>query len=396
MGNFIQNGDFSSGFDYWHNGVGEDPYVLDVGKIKGSSYSASAILKVYNIAQSFSLNEEVIAGKITVWCKWVASGGNISDGYNQFVVELHKPDTSKVTLLDTTKTAENGEGYLLNNYDIKAHFTQYGTYWLYLTLKTVSSMGDNPDPPPLFGYGVSYGWYDNINVNIGVKKYKTVHEAIGGAESYSKFLGVSEQEIMQLSEAYNKLVKVKRFLEGVKLSETYEITASFNKEIAEVVQLVESFSTKASFKRSEQESVVLAEMYEILAGKKKEVKELLAVSEAYSFLLRRAISEVIKLAESFNKKVSVSKSEVIRLAEDWFIKGYFHYSESEIVKLAESYTYIRGKTGEATEIAKLKESIQAKRTHGNVETTYYIDLPTQWDEIAPATTKWIKSKVERN
>jgi len=164
MSNVILNGDFSSGFDYWHNGVGGDPYVLDAGKIKGSSFSSSTTPKEYSITQSFALSEGVGAGTITAWCKWVAPGGNISNGYSRFIVELHKPDTSYVTLLDTTKTAESGEGNLLDGVNIAAHLTQAGTYWLYLILRVVSSKGENPDPPPTYSHGVSYGWYDNIGI----------------------------------------------------------------------------------------------------------------------------------------------------------------------------------------------------------------------------------------
>ena len=242
--NKIQNGDFSSGFDSWHNGVGEDPYILDAGKIKGNSHSSSVLLKTYNIAQSFYSNEEVVSGKITAWCKWVAPGGNISDGYSRFVVELVKPNTTSVTLLDSTKTAESSEGYLLNDSDIKTHLAQYGIYWIYLTLKTLSSKGDNPDAPPPYSYGVSYGWYDNISIDIAVKKYKTVHEVIGSTGKLGGKASISRSEIVGLSESYSTEVFSPSFnyetaSESVGLSESYSTILKRIRREAEVVGLVE-------------------------------------------------------------------------------------------------------------------------------------------------------------
>ena len=281
--NKILNGDFGSGFDSWHNGVGEDPFVLDAGKVKGSSYSASVLLKTYNIAQSFYSNEEVVAGKITVWCKWLATSGDVSDGYNQFVVELFKPDTTSVTLLDSTKTATSGEDNLLDAVDITAHLAQYGTYWLYLTLKTMSGKSDNPDPPPTYSYGVSYGWYDNINIDIAVKKYKAVHEKLGSSGAIVSEAKVSKSEIVGLSEAYS--------------TEVY--SPVFNYETAS-----ESFG----------------------------------LNESYSKLIKR----------------------------------------------------IRG----VVEVVGLVEAVQAKRTQGNLETTYVLEDLTQWTEISKTETPWIKTKVE--
>lgn len=280
--NNIQNGDFSAGFDHWHNGVGEDAFVLDAGKAKGASYVASADVKTYNIIQSFSSNEEVVAGKVTVWCKWLATGGNISDGYNRFIVELHKPDTTSVTLLDTTKTDDIDEGYLLNDYDIAAHLDQYGTHWLYLILKTVSAKGVNPDSPPPFGYGMSYSWYDNISIDIVVKKYKTVHEIIGSSGAI-------------LSEA-----KVSR---------------------SEAVGLIEAYSTET------------------------------------------------------------------------FSPTFYSETASESVGLSESYSKILKRIHGEVEVVGLSETIQAKRTQGNLETTYILEDLTQWTEISRVETPWIKRKT---
>ena len=162
----ILNGDFSSGFDYWDNGVGGEAYTLDAGQAKGASHSTSTIARTYQMLQDFNLTGAVATGAITVWCKWLAYYGDISHGSNRFIVKLQKPDTNYVTLLDTTKTGISGNGNLLNGVNIKAHLTQSGTYWLYLTLTTQASMSDNPDPPPTYSYGASSGWYDNIAIDI--------------------------------------------------------------------------------------------------------------------------------------------------------------------------------------------------------------------------------------
>ncbi len=166
MSNVIQNGDFSSDFDYWDNGVGGEAYTLDAGKARGSSSPTSAVLRVYQMLQNFNLTMAVDTGEITVWCKWLAYYGGISHGSNRFIVKLQKPDTSYVTLLDIKKTGISGNGNLLDGVDIKAHLNQAGTYWLYLRLETISSCSENPDPPPTYSYGVSYGWYDNIAIDI--------------------------------------------------------------------------------------------------------------------------------------------------------------------------------------------------------------------------------------
>jgi len=166
MSNVILNGDFSSGFDEWDNGVGGDDYVLDAAQAKGSSSSTGTLLYIYQMLQDFILTGAVDTGAITVWCKWIAYYGGISNGSNRFIVKLQKPDANYVTLLDNTKTGISGNGNLLDGVDITAHLDQLGTYWLYVRLETQAGMSDNPDPPPLYSYGQSHGWYDNINIDV--------------------------------------------------------------------------------------------------------------------------------------------------------------------------------------------------------------------------------------
>ena len=181
MSNVILNGDFSSGFNYWDNGVGGEAFTLDAAQAKGISYSTSTTLRTYQMLQDFILTGAVDTGTITVWCKWLAYYGSISHGSNRFIVALDKPDLSSVTLLDTTKTGISGNGNLLNGVDIKSHLTQTGTYWLSLTLITVSGMSENPDPPPAYSYGVSSGWYDNIAIDIAYPAGTNMKINIGDA-----------------------------------------------------------------------------------------------------------------------------------------------------------------------------------------------------------------------
>lgn len=354
--NKIQNGDFSSGFDSWHNGVGEDDFVLDAGKAKGSSYSASTFLRTYNITQSFFSNEEAVAGKVTVWCKWVASGGNISDGYSRFIVELHKPDTTSVTLLDTTKTAENGEGYLLSGYDIKAHLTQYGTYWLYLKLKVMSSMGESPDPPPPYSFGVSCGWYDNISVDICVRKYKTVTEKIGSAESHFSGEGYTRttKDTVQLSES--QVLCAKKFvMENLGILEDYYVASRKDALSKETFGASELYTKKPKLFRGE--SFGLTEMHEIVSGRVRHEHEYFKIDESLAFLARLVTAEVTQLSEDY----AYHKFKPV-------------YLTREDVGFSETYS--------------------AKRIRGNLETTYTPGTPTKWTDIEPPITAWIKIKTE--
>lgn len=244
MSNFIINGDFSDGFSAWNNGVGGgSAYALDSGKARGSSWGSDE--RYYKMSQPFSLNDEPISGKATVWCKWQSYDAS-GNGYNRFIVNLVKPDLTSVNLLDTTKTAITGEGYLLNDYNILAHLDQYGNYALQLFLKTKGTQ--NPSPPPELFFR-SYGWYDNISVDIAVKKYKTVHEKLGSSGRLGGKASVSRSEIIGLSESYSTEVYSPTFnyetaSESVGLSEAYSILTKKLRNAAESVGLKEALQAK--------------------------------------------------------------------------------------------------------------------------------------------------------
>ena len=234
--------------------------------------------------QILSSNDEPITSAITAWYQWVVLAGNQSDGQAEFIVDLIKPDSSSVNLADVTKTPDAGSGNLLNGVDIKTHMSQYGNYELWLTIKIKSAHqqelvgGEYVD-----SYYQSYGYYDNISIDMTVKKYKTVHEMLGSSGTLIDEAKVTKSEIVSLSEAYS----------------TEVFSPSFNYETA---------------------------------------SESVGLSESYSKILKR----------------------------------------------------IRG----VVEVVGLVEAIQAKRTQGNMETTYVLEDLTQWTEISRVETPWIKTKVE--
>lgn len=275
--NKILNGDFSDEFNHWDNGVEEgDAFYINLERAQAASAFMDTDPVTYKMKQDFSINDEVVTAKLTIWGGWYSFSG-IVDGYIRFKVELEKPDTSKVTILDVTKTAEIGEGNILDEEDIKAHFDQYGNYKLWLTCIAATCYA-SPGPPAV--YPRSYGAYDNINVDVVVKKYKTVHEKMGGTERL------------------NDVVAVKK---------------------AEIIGMVESYST------------------------------------------------------------NVSPCQFS--------------SASDIMGLHESYSTIKTLYRNVAESMGLVERLQARRTHGNLVTTYTIEDLLGWDAVSPRSTSWIKTKI---
>lgn len=281
MSNLIQNGDFESGSAYWTNPAGEGlAFTLGLGTATGTSNPNSVIKRTYRMCQQFSSNDEIITATITVWAAWEAYSDNV-DGYNQFIVELEKPDTTMVILVDTTKTAVTSSGNILSASDIASHMATYGNYKLWLTLVTKSAGGPLGDPPRRITQ--SQGWYDNISIDATVKKYKSVHEILGSSGVILNEAKVTKSETVGLSETYS--------------TEVYSLT--FNYETS---------------------------------------SESVGLNESYSTILKRIHGEI--------------------------------------------------------EVVGLVEAVQAKRTQGNLETTYVLENLTQWTEISQTTTPWIKTKIE--
>jgi len=278
--NRIENGDFSSGFDNWDNGVGGLPYTLVAGEAKGSSDRWEGTELTYIMLQQFSSSEEVVSAKLTIWAKWEAILGR-RNGRNVFVVKLRKPDATFVTLVDTTKDAVSGSGNILDESNIAAHMTQYGSYRLYLYLYTRSAwLSIEPDV-----YEQSFGWYDNISLDIAVKKYKTVHERMGSSEESSieesspHYNHQSASEIVGLSESY--LRKISKYTdEMIGLAESYFKKTS--KYTAEMVGLGESYSTDvySPTRETASEIVGLSELYSMIRTVSYDIGEGAGLSES--------------------------------------------------------------------------------------------------------------------
>ncbi|GAH00667.1 unnamed protein product, partial [marine sediment metagenome] len=97
-------------------------------------------------------------------------------------------------------------------------------------------------------------------------------------------------------------------------------------------------------------------------------------------------------------EAKVTKSEAIGLVEAYSTETWtptFNYkTASESVGLSEAYSKILKRIHGEVEVVGLVEAIQAKRTQGNLETTYVLEDLTQWTEISRIETPWIKIKTE--
>ena len=114
--------------------------------------------------------------------------------------------------------------------DIAANFDQYGNYELWLKIGTKSAVVKLGGPY----LPASQGWYDNISIDVAVKKYKTVHEILGSSGQLGSEARVSRSGAVTLAESYS--------------TEVYSPT--FNYETASgVVGLVESLAS--SMKRTQ-------------------------------------------------------------------------------------------------------------------------------------------------
>ena len=64
--------------------------------------------------------------------------------------------------------------------------------------------------------------------------------------------------------------------------------------------------------------------------------------------------------------------------------------------LAEAYSTRKKIIGSGSESVSLSERLSAKRTAGNIITTYEITDLTDWQDGAPTVTAWIKEKTVMN
>ena len=221
---------------------------------------------------------------------------------------------------------------ILNALDIKTYMNSAGTYTLTLESWVISGWDGGAtyyQSEAWFGncelnaqwysydYTVSRGFWDDIVLDINIKKYKTVVESIGASEATGKKISVPKKEDLFLAESYT----------------TFRLRL---KTVSEECFLAESYFKK---------------IYKL-------VKEEIGLQEFY----QKGIGKIV--------------------AEDCF--------------LAEAYSTRKKIIGSGSESVSLSERLSAKRTAGNIITTYEITDLTDWQDGAPTVTAWIKEKTVMN
>lgn len=251
----------------------------------------------HEVAQDFEVNDEVLSADLDVWAKWQASVGN---GLVEFIVYVQKPDLTNVELYNNQYTdGASGQANILSNLDVKAHLSQQGTY----KLRLLCGARSNDD------FICSYGWYDNISLDIKIKKIKVILEQLAAIEDPQRKSSSTKSESLSLSEALSKQ-KVKSILESLSLSEAANRLTK--KSVLEALSLVEHY-----------------------------------LETDYIF------SESLSLIESYFAKLSREQSSILSLIE----------------------------------------ALSARRTAGNIITTFDITDLIVWDDRSKVTTKWDKVKT---
>ena len=252
-------------------------------------------------------------------------------GYAHFKVTLAKSLGGSWTLYDGYLYDGNWTT-ILNALDIKSYMNGSGTYTL--TLESWVASGWDGDVTYYqseawygncelnaqwysYDYTVSRGFWDDIVLDINIKKYKTVVESIGASEATGKKISVPKKEDLFLAESYT----------------TFRLRL---KTVSEECFLAESYFKK---------------IYKL-------VKEEIGLQEFY----QKGIGKIV--------------------AEDCF--------------LAEAYSTRKKIIGSGSESVSLSERLSAKRTAGNIITTYEITDLTDWQDGAPTVTAWIKEKTVMN
>jgi len=288
MSERIQNGNFSQEFDFWNNGVGGGlPYSLDGKRIKGESDDLSEDVKTYKIKSDvFSINNEVVSAVLNVWGKWGCPTG-VENGAATFTVKLRKPDFSYVALAGEEKDGETGEGYILEDSDIKAHLSQYGNYelWLELTIKS-ALVSIEPDV-----YGQSSGWYDDISLNVAIKKYKTVVEHMGMEPATQRSTSKSVKEGIEFEESYSKRgYKLKVVAEAMEFVES--TVRLVKKTVKEIIEFSERYFPQADFMKTVKETMEFDESYSAQKIRPHMEEEVMAFSEE-SFQAKKTSGNVV-------------------------------------------------------------------------------------------------------
>lgn len=469
MSNRIQNGDFSAGFNYWYNGAGGGlAYTLDSGKAKASSLAGSTSPQLYKMYQPFDKNYYGISARIWVWAQWQAASGNVSDGYNQFIVQLVKPSGSTVDLVNTTKTGVSSSGYILNNADILTHMSEYGTYKLWLLCRSVAAKDHytgsdsvsepygtwtdgsswaftkydsnnkiyvyrEPDGPARWGsisktFSVDYVPPDSATVTIEAKgvdyhpandgittarvrlykpddSYVTLYDAELTGNTWTNILNNADISSHITQTGTYKLV-LYAYVDGDGAGDSYrqevhfanvdlnvswswdEYTQSFGwfdnitldlkirrgKMIKEDVGCTDDPDKKTMIDAAE--GINLGESFSSQVYRPKSVKEDIALSDILSMKALSEIKEDVGLVESYNIVRGVQRTE------------------KEDIGLDEILSYFRIYTRTIKADIGMKESLTGERTSGNVITKIPIVEFPVWEDVAQPGTLWSIKKTE--
>jgi len=303
-------------------------------KVLSDPYSQTEIYA--KITKTFSIMGPAYTATLTLDARGVRQNCPYP-GYAHFKVTLSKLYGGTWTLYDSYLYDGNWTT-ILNALDIKSYMSGLGgTYTL--TLESWVASGWDGDATYYqseawfgncelnaqwysYAYTVSRGFWDDINLDILRKVFKTVVESIGTSESTGKKISIGAKEDIFLAESYQA------------------IRLNVKKTVMESIGLAESYFKK---------------IYKI-------VKEEIGLKElSYSGIrvgLNKAVTEDLFLAES--------------------------YSTRKIIRAG------------ASESIGLSEKLTAKRTAGNIITTFEITDLTDWQDRTPTVTHWIKEKTVMN
>jgi hypothetical protein len=266
--------------------------------VKG--YVASPIEKYAKIEKSIEILDGAHTATLTLDAKGLVNLYCSYPGYAHFKVTLSKTGGGTWVLYDAYLSDGNWTT-ILNALDLTSYMTSAGTYTLKLEAWVASGWdGDVTyyQSEAWFGnceltaqwysytYTVSRGFWDDINLDICRKVFKTVVESIGCSESQTKKISIGAKEDLFLSESYQALrLNVKKTV-----SEEIYMAESFFKKIYKIVK----------------EEIGLKELsYSgIRVGLNKAVTEDLFLDESFSWrkLIRREAMESISLSEKLTAK----------------------------------------------------------------------------------------------
>jgi hypothetical protein len=216
-------------------------------------------------------------------------------GYAHFKVTFSKVYGDSWVLYDNYLT-DGSWTTILNNVDIHTYMNSAGVYTLKLETWVVSSWDGAStyfQSEAYYGscnlnaqwysyaYKISSGFWDDISLDILVKKYKTVIERIGSAESKSVDAKKQGSEGVKLVESYSYAkTSVKTVSEAIGLAESY--VRKVYKVVAEAIGFHETYFPRATLLKTIAEAIGLSESYSKIKKKPLSVVEVCGLKETIS------------------------------------------------------------------------------------------------------------------